>query len=290
MSATTSPATGQRYGARRVCQVWSVPRSTLYARLQERPAPARRGPKPLVPDPELLDLIQADLAASPFIEEGHRKVWARIRFGQKIKVGQHRVLRVMRENLLLSPHRGPQGEPELHDGRITTGRPNEMWGTDGTKVQVVEEGLVWIFAAVEHWNAEVVGWHVPKVGDRFNALEPVKMGLRKHYGRVAKGIAAGLSVRHDHGCQYTSDHFGRELKLWGIHQSFGFVREPETDGVAERFFKTLKQQVIRGMIYQTLEDLRKAVATFVDHYNREWRVRWRSPQEARAEWLAMAVA
>lgn len=83
------------------------------------------------------------------------------------------------------------------------------------------------------------------------------------------------------------------MKLWGIRQSFGFVREPETDGVAERFFKTLKQQVITGRIYQTLKDLRKAVATFVGHYNREWRVeklRWRSPEEARAEWLAKPAA
>ena len=158
---------------------------------------------------------------------------------------------------------------------------------------VVKEGLVWIFAAIEHWNAEVVGWHVTKNGDRFNALEPVRMGLKKHYGRVAAGIAAGLAVRHDHGCQYTSGHFKKELDLWGIRQSLGYVREPETDGVAERFFKTLKQQVITGRIYQTLEDLRKAVATFVGHYNREWRLeklRWRSPDEARTEWLAKVAA
>jgi putative transposase len=293
MSATISPFSALRYGLRRVCQVWDVPRSSVYFRRLKRPKPARRGPKPLVPDAEVLGLIQADLEASPFIEEGHRKVWARIRFGQKIRVGRHRVLRIMRENLLLSPHRSHQGEPHLHDGRITTDQPNEMWGTDGTKVMVVEEGLVWIFAAVEHWNAEVVGWHVTKDGNRFNALEPIRMGMKKHFGRVAAGIAAGLAVRHDHGCQYTSDHFGRELKLWGIRQSFGFVGEPETDGVAERFFKTLKQQVIRGRIFQTLEDLRKAVATFVNHYNREWhleKLRWRSPDEARAEWLVRSAA
>ena len=241
----------------------------------------------------MLEHIQADLAASPFIEEGHRKVWARLRYSQKICVGRHRILRIMRENRLLSPHRAFQGEDKLHDGRITTDKPNEMWGTDGTKVMVVKEGLVWIFAAIEHWNAEVVGWHVTKNGDRFNALEPVRMGLKKHYGRVAAGIAAGLAVRHDHGCQYTSGHFKKELDLWGIRQSLGYVREPETDGVAERFFKTLKQQVITGRIYQTLEDLRKAVATFVGHYNREWRLeklRWRSPDEARTEWLAKVAA
>ena len=31
--------------------------------------------------------------------------------------------------------------------------------------------------AVEHWNAECVGWHVCKRGDRFAALQPISMGL-----------------------------------------------------------------------------------------------------------------
>src|SRR5512135_1047266 len=44
-----------------------------------KPAPARRGPKPAIADADLLAAIRADLAASPFQGEGHRKVWARLR-------------------------------------------------------------------------------------------------------------------------------------------------------------------------------------------------------------------
>ncbi|MEX3581829.1 MAG: hypothetical protein VB137_02950 [Burkholderia sp.] len=82
----------------------------------------------------------------------------------------------MREHGLLSPHRRPQKPPNVHDGRMTTDRPNEMWGADGAKVQTVDEGLVWIFAAVDHWDAACVGIHVTKVGDRFAALEPISQG------------------------------------------------------------------------------------------------------------------
>jgi len=32
-------------------------------------------------------------------------------------------------------------------------------------------------AAVKHWNAECVGWHVSKHGDRYAALEPISQGL-----------------------------------------------------------------------------------------------------------------
>src|SRR5512135_933398 len=108
----------------------------------------------------------------PFRGEGHRKVHARLK-REGIRAGRNRILRVMKENNLLSPHRSAYNPPNPHDGQITTDAPNVMWGSDETKVKTVEDGWVWIFTVAEHWNTECLGWHVCKVGDRFAALEPV---------------------------------------------------------------------------------------------------------------------
>ena len=156
----------------------------------------------------------------------------------------------MRENSLLSPHRVRQGKAKKHDGKIITLSPNVMWGTDGAKVFTVDDGWVWVFSAVEHWNAECVGWHVCKVGNRFAALEPIMQGLERIYGSTGKDVARGLSLRMDHGSQYLSDHFQKQIRYWGITPSFGFVEEPETNGVAERFNRTLKEQAIHGRIFR----------------------------------------
>ena len=51
--------------------------------------------------------------------------------------------------------------------RLSPRRPIVMWGTDGVRVFTADDGWVWTFAAVDHWNAECVGWHVCKVGNRF---------------------------------------------------------------------------------------------------------------------------
>ena len=64
----------------------------------ERPPAKRRGPKPSISDEALLVAIEADLEASPWEGEGHRKVWARLRVCRGIRVSRKRVLRVMREN------------------------------------------------------------------------------------------------------------------------------------------------------------------------------------------------
>ena len=120
-------------------------------------------------------------------------------------------------------HRGRQGEPKRHDGTIVTSAPDVMWGTDGVRVLTADDGWVWAFAAVDHWNAECVGWHVCKVGSRFAALEPVAQGLRRHHGSVEADAARGLALRMDHSSQYLSDHFLNQVR-YGIRPSFRLAR------------------------------------------------------------------
>ena len=274
MSAATSPGTGLAYGLRRVCAAWGMARSSFYAMTSgqhaEQPPAKRRGPKPAISDQALLVAIEADLEASPWEGEGYRKVWARLRVCRDIRVARKRVLRLMRENNLLSPHRCRRRGGNPHDGEIITHAPNLMWGTDGVRVFTVDDGWGWIFTAVEHWNAECVGWHVCKRGDRFAALQPISMGLAGLYGSTAAGAARGLALRMDHGSQYLSDHFTNQIKFWGIQPSYAFVAEPQTNGVAERFNRTLKEQIIHGRIYRNIAELRDAVRDFVELYNAQW--------------------
>ena len=293
MSQTTSATTGRRYGLERVCRLWEQSRSAFYARrarLQRSASaegPCRRGPTPALSDAQLLAAIRNDLARSPFQGEGHRKVHARLRILDGVRVSRTRVLRVMRAQGLLSPHRGRQGEPKPHDGTIVTSAPDVMWGTDGARVLTVDDGWIWTFAAIDHWNAECVGWHVCKVGDRFAALEPVAQGLRRRNGSVEADAARGLSLRMDHGSQYLSDHFLNQVRYWGIRPSFGLLKEPETNGVVERWNRTLKEQAVYGRVFQNLADVRAAVAEFVERYNRCWRLEklaYRTPLEAREEY------
>ncbi|MEX3583343.1 MAG: IS3 family transposase [Burkholderia sp.] len=89
---------------------------------------------PRWPDHERLAAVRADLTRTPFVGEGARKVWARLRIQDDIRVSRARVSRLIREHGLLSPYRQPQKPPNAHDGRMTTDRPNERWGTDGAKV------------------------------------------------------------------------------------------------------------------------------------------------------------
>jgi putative transposase len=272
MSRTVSPVSGKPHGLAVVCRAWRAPRATVYRRRvpPSRAEPPRRpGPVGPMPDAALLAAIRAVLAASPFHGEGHRKVWARLRVAG-VRTSKRRVLRLMRENDLLAPSRvgSPRG-PHSHDGTIIPETVDAMWGTDLTTT-ITGEGQVAVFIAVDHCSAECVGIHAAQRATRFEALEPIRQGVRQHFGGFVKNIARGLSVRHDHGSQYMSDAFQKELEFLGIESSPAFVRAPEGNGCAERFIRTLKENLLWVQTFDTVEDLRQALLAFREAYNTTW--------------------
>ena len=81
-----------------------------------------------------------------------------------------------------------------------------------------------------------------------------------------------------------ADHFQKQARFWGIPPSYAFVGEPETNGVIERLFRTLKEQAIHGRVFQTIDEVRHAVRAFTARYNAEWLVEkngYLSPLDAR---------
>lgn len=271
MSRVTSPVSGRSYGLATICRVWRMARSGVYRHLASAPAapPRHRGPIGAMSDAALTVAIRDILAASPFLGEGHRKVWARLRYAGT-RTSLRRVLRLMREHDLLAPSRvGSARGPRTHDGTIIPETVDTMWGTDLTAT-FTGEGQAAVFIAVDHCSAECIGIHAHPRATRFEALEPIRQGVRQHFGEFAAAVARGLKLRHDHGSQYMSDHFQKEIAFLGIESSPAFVRAPEGNGCAERFIRTLKENLLWVRTFETVEELRQALLTFRETYNTKW--------------------
>jgi transposase InsO family protein len=202
------------------------------------------------------------------------------------------VLRLMREHGLLAPRRvgSPRG-PRSHDGTIIPEAVDVMWGTDLTTT-ITGEGQAAVFVAIDHCSAECVGIHAARRATRFEALEPLRQGVRHHFGSFAQGIATGLAVRHDHGSQYMANDFQKELRFLGIESSPAFVRAPEGNGCAERFIRPLKENLLWVRTFDTVEELRQALLEFRDTYNTTWLIErhgFRPPSAVRQEQLSSAA-
>jgi hypothetical protein len=175
----------------------------------------------------------------------------------------------MREDQLLASHRkgNPHG-PKAHDGKIT-------------------------FFAVDHCSMECVGIHVAKRGIRFEALEPIRQGMREYFGAFGKDVAAGLSLRHDHGSQYVSDVFQEEVRFLGDRVlsclCAGTLKGMD---VLKRFVRIIKENLLWVKTFETVEEVRVALQEFRRIYNETWivgRHAYKTPAQIRREQRCLAI-
>lgn len=155
------------------------------------------------------------------------------------------------------------------------------------------EGTVTVFVAIDHCTAECVGIHVVKKANRFEVLEPIRQGVKEHFGLFCPASAAGLRLRHDYGSVYMSDDFQNEIRYLGIEASPAFVRQPEGNGCIERFFRTLKEQLLWIRHFRHLEELWAALIEFRERYNHHWilgRLGYRTPTQARRDFTVELTA
>jgi len=242
-------------------------------------------------DDELLGAIRRELEESPFLGEGHRKVWARLRRERGVLTSRKRVLRLTREAGLLAPTAQVRKRAaRLHDGKIVVEVPDTLWATDATEAWS-KEGRSAIFAVIDHASGEV--WADASLRmDRWAAADLLREVTTERFGSVERAVAAGLALRYDGGPCFRSAHYQAEIDHLGIARSPAYHYEPETNGCIERFMGILKEQVLWIERFETHEALRARVREFACAYNRSWlleRHGYRTPIEAREHLLRQVL-
>lgn len=286
--------TGRPYPLNMILRVVGCSSGNWYDRPEtsssENGTPVVRGRRPAMNDEELLSAVRKAIDDSHFIGEGSAKIWHRLKRAGQI-ASRARVLKVMKDNELLSPyrHNAASNRKNPHEGTIVQNAPNQLWGTDGKKFYVEAEGWCWFFGVIDHFNDELLAWNTCKKGTRYEALEPVRSAIRKQFGNVNQNVCKGmgLKLRSDHGSQYDSDAFMGEMKFLGLEMSKSYVRQPECNGCIERFNRTIEEEVFSLSHFKTLDEANEAIRKFVENYNREWlicRLGYKSPLEYRNEY------
>lgn len=156
----------------------------------------------------------------------------------------------------------PPNEPRVR--RFPPGRPNELWQTDLFTFMLRRENRrVHLVAFMDDCSRFIVGYglHASASG----AL------VREVLEAAIANFGAPLEVLTDNGTQYKTwrgtGEFTRLLERRGIRQIVAAPRHPQTLGKAERFWGTLWREMLQAAIFRGLDDARRRIGLFIDHYN-----------------------
>ena len=253
----------------RLARVLGVARAGYYA-WSSRPASART-----LADRALTEQIR-NIHARSRGTYGAPRVHAELRLGLDVQVGRKRVARLMRAAGLQGCHRrrlrgltrrDPQAAPapDRVERNFTPPGPDRLWVADITQ-QRTGEGWLYVAVVLDCFSRRIVGWSMAEHLRTELVLDALDMAIAQ------RQPAPGLVHHSDHGCQYTSLAFGRQLRAAGLVASMGTVGDALDNAVAESFFATLECELLDRYDWPTRQALRTAVFDFIEvFYNRQRR-------------------
>ena len=136
---------------RAICRVLGVARSALY---RHQPAPRTQPPTP--EDIELVARIKELIEEHPTY--GYRRIWARLRFGDKRLINRKKVRRLLRQQGWMVRQRPTAPKPRVRRKRSVATRQNERWALDATHIDCGADGWGHLVAVIDCYNREIVGW------------------------------------------------------------------------------------------------------------------------------------
>ncbi|GDK29746.1 transposase [Escherichia coli] len=201
---------------------------------------------------------------------GYRRVWAILRRQSRNKgvpfVNAKRVYRIMSENNLLLLHDKPSRPQREHKGRISVKESDQRWCSDGFEFDCDDGAKLRVTFALDCCDREAIDWAASTGGYDKATVQDVMLGaIEKRFGD--KGAERPIQWLTDNGSAYTAHEtrqFARELNLEPCTTA---VSSPQSNGMAERFVKTMKEDYIAFMPKPNVRTALHNLAVAIEHYN-----------------------
>lgn len=145
-------------------------------------------------------------------------------------------------------------------------RPDSLWVSDITYIPYRssehDSSFCYLSMVMDAYTEEIIGWSVGDTLDTRYPLEALRMALRRISGRRVE-----LIHHSDRGCQYASREYTGLLADRGIGISMTESGDPKENAQAERINGTMKNELLQGMRFFSVDEVRRAVAQAVRFYN-----------------------
>lgn len=149
--------------------------------------------------------------------------------------------------------------PNVIDRNFNPTRPNEIWCGDVTYIWT---GSSWAYLAVviDLFARKPVGWAISRSPNTALTSKALQMAYE------SRGKPKGITFHSDQGCHYTSLSYRRLLWRYQIKQSMSRRGNCWDNSPMERFFRSLKTEWVPNVGYQSLEQAKSAIWSYIIGY------------------------
>lgn len=158
---------------------------------------------------------------------------------------------------------GPDGYtiPDLVGRAFQPGQPDIAWCQDITYIATAE-GWLYLASVLDLGSRRLLGYSMADHMRTGLVLDALGMAIA-----ARDGIVAGVIAHADRGSQYTSNDYLEFCQTHQLRPSVGRVATCFDNAVAESFWASLKRECIRGRVFATRADARRAIFRWITWYN-----------------------
>lgn len=212
---------------------------------------------------------------------GGEKLWLMYRqsFGEKYAVGRDRFCAILSKYGLNLRHRS--NPPRTTDSRhnlpkypdltrtLLLVRPNQLWVSDITYIVIWTDDEHYIFCYLslitDAYTKEIIGYCVGETLESVYTVNALEMAME----RLKDSFLTGPIHHSDRGVQYASVQYISCLKQKHIQVSMTQTGNPKDNAVAERVNGIIKGELLKGMCFHDIKEVKRAVRTAIKFYNNE---------------------
>jgi len=246
---------GIKVSIRKLCRILGYHRSNIYY-ASKTPRSASK------PEQRIVEKVRDIIDRYPAY--GTRRITWVLRKEEGIAYNRKRIHRIIKMNGWQCIKRPSGYRPRVKGLRSDTPLLNHRWAVDMTHIFTRKDGWCHLIALIDCCDRYLVGWRFTRCGSAgfcAGALEDAL--LQQHIAPKS----TGLIIRSDNGLVFGSKRFHETMTKYGLFQEYITPYTPQQNGMIERFFRSIKEELVWQREFASFDDGYNAIADWIRHYN-----------------------